>query len=172
MKTIIVLAMHGAPPRDFPRNEMLEYFALHGRLENAAVSHSPALEQRYEELDTRMRNWPRTESNDPFYFASQELAGELKRASGWEVLVGFNEFCAPSLEKTLEQAASENAARVFVVTTMMTRGGEHSERDIASAVKSAQEHHPQVSIIYAWPFEASEVAQFLAAHIQKFAKAV
>ena len=51
MKNVIVLAMHGAPPRDFPRAEMGEFMSLHSRMGHSAVSHSPALESRYEELE-------------------------------------------------------------------------------------------------------------------------
>ena len=51
MSTIIVLAMHGAPPTDFPRQEASELFGLRGRLERAAPADRPALEQRLRELD-------------------------------------------------------------------------------------------------------------------------
>ncbi|RJO60994.1 MAG: hypothetical protein C4542_07635 [Dehalococcoidia bacterium] len=168
MKSVIVLAMHGSPPPDFPRPELAEFMSLHARLEAAAVSHSPALESRYEELEQKMRQWPRSRQNDPFFASFQEIAAELERSSGYEVILGFNEFCAPSLGEVLEHAASSGAARVFVVTPMMTRGGEHSEKDIAQAVKKAQEKHPGVRFVYAWPFETSEVAQFLAAQIKRF----
>jgi len=32
MKTIIILAMHGSPPNDFPKSTLMEYFGLHARL--------------------------------------------------------------------------------------------------------------------------------------------
>ena len=168
MKSVIVLAMHGAPPHDFPRAELAEFMSLHARLEASVVSHSPTLESRYEELEQKMRQWPRSRQNDPFFASSQEIATALERASGYEVNLGFNEFCAPSLEAALERAASSGASRVFVVTPMMTRGGEHSEKDIAQAVKRAQEKHPDVRFVYAWPFDTSEVAGFLANQIKKF----
>jgi len=168
MKSIVVLAMHGAPPRDFPRPELAEFMSLHARLEAAAVSHSPALESRYEELEQKMRDWPRSRQNDPFFASSQEIATALERASGYEVKLGFNEFCAPGLDAALESAVSSGAARVFVVTPMMTRGGEHSEKDIAQAVNKAQEKYQRVKFVYAWPFDTSEVAGFLANQIKKF----
>jgi sirohydrochlorin cobaltochelatase len=171
MKSVIVLAMHGAPPRDFPRDELSEFMSLHARLEAAPVSHSPALESRYEELQTKMRHWPRSRQNDPFFASSQEIAAALERASNMEVVLGFNEFCSPSLDEALEHAASSGAARIFVVTPMMTRGGEHSEKDIVQAVKKSQNKHTDVKITYAWPFETTEVANFLAAHIERFENA-
>jgi sirohydrochlorin cobaltochelatase len=142
--------------------------SLHARLEAAAVPHSPALESRYEELEQKMRQWPRSRQNDLFFASSQEMAAALERASGDEVILGFNEFCAPGLDAALEHAASSGATRVFVVTPMMTRGGEHSEKDIAQAVKKAQGKYQSVKFVYAWPFETSEVAGFLASQIKKF----
>ena len=168
MKTVVVLAMHGAPPRDFPDDELREFMALHGRLEFSAVSHSPALETRYEELEEKMLGWPRTAENDPFFASSTQLAVALKEISGHDVVLGFNEFCSPTLGKALEQAASSGADRVLVATIMMTRGGEHSEKDIMQAVEKAQQKHHDIEFIYAWPFETSEVAAFLASHIKKF----
>jgi hypothetical protein len=35
MKTVIVLAMHGAPPNDFPKPELMELFGLHTHLEHS-----------------------------------------------------------------------------------------------------------------------------------------
>jgi sirohydrochlorin cobaltochelatase len=171
MKSVIVLAMHGSPPRDFPRGELSEFMSLHTRLEAAPVAHSPALESRYEELEQKLRDWPRNPQNDPFFASSQEIAAKLGRICKSEVFLGFNEFCAPSLDEALERATSSGAARVFVVTPMMTRGGEHSEKDIAQAIKKAQGKHSSVQFVYAWPFETSEVAEFLAAHIKRFENA-
>lgn len=168
MKTTIVLAMHGTPPDDFPPRETGELFGLHMRLEHATEGERTALEHRYAELDAKMRAWPRTAQNDPFYAGSQELAEHLRRVSGCEVIVGFNEFCAPSLDEALSHAAGEEAHQVIVITPMMTRGGEHSEVDIPAVVRRAQERYPETQFLYAWPFEASEVAQFLAAQIGRF----
>ena len=170
-KVIIVLAMHGVPPRDFPPQELMEFFGLHARLEHAAGPEAAALERRHAELDAKVRAWPRTAENDPFYAGSQALATHVSQATGQDVIVGFNEFCAPGLDEALDQAAARGASRVVVVTPMVTPGGQHSEVDIPAAVKRAQERHPAISIAYAWPFDAAEVAQFLAAQIARFAGA-
>jgi sirohydrochlorin cobaltochelatase len=168
MKRILVLAVHGAPPNDFPADEMREFFALHGRRETAPAALGPALERRYAELEAKVRSWPRTARNDPFHAASNELAQALKTEVGLEVLVGFNEFCSPDLDEALARAVGEGADRVVVLTTMMTRGGEHAERDIAQAVSRARERHPGVEMVYAWPFETASIARFLAEHIRGF----
>ena len=78
------------------------------------------------------------------------------------MIVGFNEFCAPSLDEALDQAAARGPVQVRVVTPMMTRGGEHAESDIPAAVEAARGRHPGVAFVYTWPFPVSEVARFLA----------
>lgn len=165
MKQIIVLAMHGAPPKDFPRGEIAEFFALQGRLERAGDPERAALQERYAALETRIRTWPRTPQNDPFWAGAKDLAQALQQATGLEVIVGYNEFCAPSLDEALDQAVSKGAQRVIVTTPMMTRGGDHATLEIPKAVEQARERHPAVCFIYAWPFPVDEVARFLATQI-------
>jgi sirohydrochlorin cobaltochelatase len=169
VKRIIVLAAHGAPPNDFPGREIAELFSMHGRLERAPEGQRATLERRYAELDAKVRAWPRTPQNDPFWAASLDLAEHLSREVECEVIAGFNEFCAPSLDEALEQAAVGGAEQVTVVTPMMTRGGEHAEMDIPAAIRRAEDRHPAVSFVYVWPFRVSEVARFLAAQIAKSA---
>lgn len=167
MQTILVLAMHGAPPSDFPPAEAAELFALHARLELPSVAERAALEKRYAPLEARMRAWPRTVENDPFRAASHELAAHLARAAGLDVLVGFNEFCAPDLDEALDQAVAAGAQRVVVVTAMMTRGGEHAEVDIPAAIERARARHTGVTFVYAWPFGSEQVAGFLAEQVRR-----
>ncbi|MFP4642437.1 MAG: hypothetical protein ACLFPU_09730, partial [Dehalococcoidia bacterium] len=102
MKTVIVLAMHGAPPRDFPGQELAEFFRLHSLVEQKGTDTPESNQGRYALLEAKMRNWPRNEHNDPFYTASQELAARLGKVSGYEVIVGYNEFCAPSIDEALQ----------------------------------------------------------------------
>ena len=166
MGDVIVLAMHGAPPTDFPPQEIGELFMLHMRLEHARGPERAALEQRFAELDARVRDWPRTSQNDPFYVGSLELAAHLERLAGSPVIVGFNEFCAPGLDEALDRAAAAFDGRVVVITTMVTRGGEHSEVDIPAAIQQARERHPHTSFVYAWPYTGNAVAQFLADQIR------
>ena len=168
MKTIIVLAMHGVPPNDFPKGEMAELMALHGRLGHGVESERVSLERRHAEIDARIRAWPRSARNDPFYVASQDLAEHLSGATGCEVIVGFNEFCAPALDEALDRAMLQRPDKVVVLTPMMTRGGEHSEVHIPQAIRWVQGKYPDTPIVYLWPFEVSEVANFLATQIARF----
>ena len=105
MNTSVVLAMHGAPPRDFPKKEMMELFGLHLRL---------------------------------------TVAGEDERA------------------------VKTSPDKIIVATPMMTRGGEHSEKDIPETLRRAQKMYPDIKIVYAWPYDVREVARFLSEHIKNF----
>jgi len=166
MASIIVLAMHGAPPNDFPRQETAEFFGLHGRMAHAADAQRQALGQRYDELHTKMRAWPRTAENDPFYAASMEMAEYLTQEAGREVIVGFGEFCGPTLDEALDQAVAKEAESIMVSTPLMTRGGEHAELDIPAAIERAKRRQPGIPMAYAWPFSMAVVARFLAAQIK------
>ncbi|MBI3803278.1 MAG: CbiX/SirB N-terminal domain-containing protein [Nitrospirae bacterium] len=168
MKRVVVLAVHGAPAADFPRKEAAELFDLRAKLRQASGEGRAALAQRHDALDAKMRGWPRTEENDPFFYGSISLAAHLQKEMKCDVIVGFNEFCAPSVDEALDQAAERNPEQVVVLTPMMTPGGAHSKSDIPAAIEQAQARHPRISFSYAWPFEASEIAKFLAAQVQRF----
>jgi len=165
--TVIVLAMHGSPPLDFPGPEFAEFMRLHTMQEQVAAR-DERMVARCHAIEEKLRNWPRTEQNDPYWAASLRLKAELARATGLDVVVGFNEFRDPDLRTALEQAAESGAARVVVVTPMMTRGGEHSERDIPEAVEVARQAHPQVRFDFVWPLPESDVAEFLAGQVRSF----
>jgi sirohydrochlorin cobaltochelatase len=168
---VVVLAMHGAPPRDFPRAELHELLSLHDEPGGTSVTAASERAQRRSHLEKKVRNWPRTVENDPFLAASRELAERLSEELGCEVVLGFNEFCAPSLDEALDDAARKGPDRILVVTPMMTRGGEHSEVDIPGAIARAQAQHPSTDFTYAWPFDASAVARFLAGRIREASNA-
>jgi sirohydrochlorin cobaltochelatase len=168
MSIAVVLAMHGIPPKDFPRGEMMDLFGLHHRLEHVSGHEREVLQKQHDQLEEKMRRWPRTPENDTFYYASLEMAQKMEDILGEKVLVGFNEFCAPTIEEAIEKAARLSPDKIIVLTPMMTRGGEHSEKDIPRAIERSQKKHPHVEMIYAWPFDASEVAAFLAGHVKSF----
>jgi sirohydrochlorin cobaltochelatase len=168
MATIIVLAPHGVPPRDFPPAEMAEFFGLHARIEAGSHGLQPEQRERCRALDERMRAWLRTPANDPFHAASLELAARLARETGFEAIVGFNEFCGPSLDEAFADAAERGAGKVIVVTPMLTQGGEHAERDIPAAIARARTAHPAVEFVYAWPFPHGAILGLLANQVRAF----
>lgn len=160
--------MHGMPPKDFPEEEIIELVKLHRMIERAGDRAPAEMQSRFTLLDDKIRNWKRTPENDPFWASSRILGEELQTASGFEVVVGFNEFCAPSLEDAINNAARAGAAKVIVVTPMMTPGGEHSEEDIPEAMSEAKRRFGEVEFVYAWPFPTSDVVSFLTNQIRKF----
>lgn len=168
MSIAVVLAMHGVPPRDFPKVEMMELFGLHHRISQASESEQEAWRNRHDILEEKMRHWPRTPENDPFHAASLDIANALKEILGADVIVGFNEFCAPTIEEAIGEAAMQSPSKIIVTTPMMTRGGEHSERDIPQAIEHAEKLYPDVEIVYAWPYDISDIAEFLAKHINRY----
>lgn len=165
MKTLIVLAMHGAPPNDYPKRELGEFFSLHNHIEHATPTERATMQTRFDELDAKIRAWARTPQNDPYWAGSHDIATHLARATQREVIVGFNEFCAPTLDNAFEQAVAHGAEKIIVLTPMMTRGGEHSEIEIPEAVAHAQARFPQTVFQYIWPLDVAAIAQFLASQI-------
>ena len=163
---IIVLAMHGTPPNDFPKDEAAHFFRLHRQVHSGEATE--ALKRRHDELEDKMRNWPRTSQNDPFFVESHNLGSQLKMETGYEVIVGFNEFCAPSLDDAFDQAVEKGASSIIVVTAMMVGGGKHAEVDIPAAIKRAQIKYPRILFYYVWPYETTSLAQFMNDHIKKF----
>jgi len=168
MKTILILTMHGIPPKDFPRREIGEYFSLHTQMENSPQRMDEAARARYFELNNKMRSFPRTPENDPFYFSSQDMAGLLAAETGYATLFCFNEFCNPSLADAVGAAVASGAQRVLVLTPMMTRGGEHAEKDIPDEIEVLRQKYPAVEFIYAWPFDPVETTHFLAGQVKRF----
>jgi sirohydrochlorin cobaltochelatase len=127
----------------------------------------PNMQQQYEELDRKMRSWARTHENDPYSFASNEIADALSNQTSYRVVVGFNEFCSPSLDEAFEEAAKVNPEEIIVITPMMTRGGEHSEKDIPEAIERAKKNNPSINFSYIWPFNTNKIAAFLAEQIKE-----
>ncbi len=157
--TVVVLAMHGMPPSDFPRKELSDWSTLHSQL-TGNIPNKEVIQKRYLELDEKIRQWPRTRENDQYFFASKDIADAFNKTSGLEVFLGFNEFCAPSLDEALDRACQESK-HVTVITPMMTRGGSHSEIDIPEAIRKAKANHSETIFNYVWPFDVGGIAQFL-----------
>lgn len=165
---IIVLAMHGMPPKDFPEKEKMEFLRLHSQHSKPGALSEEQM-KRHDELDEKMRRWPRTAENDSFHAASYRIAEEMKKSGGTEVLVAFNEFCAPAVAETLDKAAALQQGEVVVVTPMLTRGGSHAELEIPEDIEKARQRNPGVLFRYAWPFDSAFVAQFLSRQIEQSA---
>lgn len=185
----MVLAGHGAPATDCPARLVGELMALQWR--DGAGGHSHAaggrsgvassghshdsgagnIQQRIAELDAQIRDWPRRPDNDPYKAGLERVAAALKKLLPITPLViGYNEFCRPSVPEAIEQMIAQGAKRIFVIPSMLTPGGVHSEEDIPRTLQQMQVRHPGVSIEYVWPFDLEQVAGLLRAHIQRAAE--
>jgi sirohydrochlorin cobaltochelatase len=147
MKAVILVG-HGGVPSDAPRE-----------LVAAAARHEP-------EADRKLRAWPRTPQTDPYKAGLEAIGAELRRASGKKVYLAYNEFCPPTLEEAIALAVKDGAKDIEVISTMYTRGGIHSEAEIPELLDKERRAHPGVAIHYAWPFDVSKIAGFLASHLK------
>ncbi|MBI3332844.1 MAG: CbiX/SirB N-terminal domain-containing protein [Candidatus Omnitrophica bacterium] len=169
-KTAVVLIGHGAPATDCPPQLVGELMGLEWRGGNHSAGGEGAeeLQKRAAALDAKIRDWPRHPGNDPYKAGLERLAAELRRLLPAELFaVGYNEFCRPSVPEAVEQVIRQVAARVFVIPSMLTPGGLHSEVDIPRSLDEVRARHPAVSIEYVWPFDVAEVAGLLASHLRR-----
>ena len=97
------------------------------------------------------------------------MATQLQANLG-EVLfaVAYNEFCAPTLEESVEDLIKNGATHITVTTTMLTPGGSHSEVEIPEILDHLRLQHPGVELRYAWPFDLSLVAITLREQVKRF----
>jgi len=163
----IVLAMHGSPPIDFPGDEMAFFYGVHLKVEHNPNSVDEDTKKRAEAIEHKMKNWPRTAKNDPYYASGIEIGKNIEKATGIQTFVGFNEFCNPTIQEALLTALKSNPSKIFVTTTMMTPGGEHQEKEIPEAIAEIAQQFLDVEITYVWPYNIEDVAKFIGNHIVK-----
>jgi sirohydrochlorin cobaltochelatase len=159
----VVLVGHGAPPADAPPDLVPRLKRLEGERRRRG---GPMTEEELA-VDTQLRQWPRTQGNDPYKTGIERLLGALQAAlPDAEVVVAYNEFCAPSLDDAVLALAARGFHRISVVPTMLTRGGVHSEVEIPEVLAHLQAKLPTgARLTYAWPFAEADVAALLAARV-------
>jgi sirohydrochlorin cobaltochelatase len=82
--------------------------------------------------------------------------------------LAYNEFCAPTLEESVEELIKKGATHITVTTTMFTPGGAHSEVEIPEILDSLRPRHPEIELRYAWPFDLRVIAKILAEQVRRF----
>ena len=114
----VILVGHGGIPKGCPSELVTKLKRLEGQRRAAGTPMSA----EEHELDTRIRQWPRTPETDPYQSGLEAVAAEL-RANLGDVLfaVAYNEFCAPTLEESVEELIKKGATHITVTTTMFTR---------------------------------------------------
>jgi sirohydrochlorin cobaltochelatase len=161
----VILVGHGGIPKGCPQELVTRLKRLEGQRRAAHVPPSP----EEIELDTRIRQWPRTAETDPYQSGLEAVAAQLRTLLG-DVLfaVAYNEFCAPALEESVQALIKRGATHITVTTTMFTPGGSHSEVEIPEILDHLRPQYPGVSIRYAWPFDMGLIANTLAQQIRRF----
>lgn len=160
----VILVGHGGIPKGCPQELITKLKRLEGqrRAEGTPVS----TEER--ELDTRIRRWPRTPETDPYQPGLEAVAARLQARLGKGLFaVAYNEFCAPTLEESVEELIKKGATHITVATTMFTPGGFHSEVEIPEIVGQLRKQYPDIVLRYAWPFDMNLIATMLAAQIEQ-----
>ena len=165
LKTAVILIGHGGLPSDIP-SEIVENFM---RLHKVRIKTGSKITKEEIELDRAIRLWKRTPENDPYKAGLESLASEMENyLDGFHIKTAYNEFCHPDIEDAVEELVKDNYSKFILVTTMITRGGSHSESEIPEEVEKLRLQHPTIEIQYAWPFCMNNFAEFLGKHVESF----
>lgn len=161
----IVLVGHGGIPKDYPSELVTKLKRLEAQRRAAGMS----ISTEEHELDTKIRRWPRTAASDPYRFGLETVAAALRpQLDGALLALAYNEFCAPTLEESVEELIKKGATHITVTTTMFTPGGAHSEVEIPEILDSLRPRHPEIELRYAWPFDLQLIAKILAEQVRRF----
>lgn len=165
----LVLVGHGGIPSDCPGEITQKFMTLHKK---RLAKGLPATQLEIE-LEEKIRTWPRTATTDPYKAGLESLAAQLTvLLPDWSLKTAYNEFCAPSINRAVEVLISEGSQEVTLITTMVTPGGSHSEKEIPEEVEKLQAEFPEIAINYAWPFDLKKIAELFAAHVKSFERPV
>jgi len=165
VKRGVILVGHGGIPKGCPQEMVTRLKRLEAQ--RRASQQPPSQEEL--DLDTKIRQWPRTAETDPYQAGLETVAARLQAQLDSALFaVAYNEFCAPTLEESVETLIKQGATQITVATTMFTPGGSHSEIEIPEILDQLRPQYPGVELRYAWPFDLELVARILAEQIRRF----
>ena len=163
MTKAVILIGHGAKPKDLDKALLKEKHNLKAerlRLDPQNMS------KREIEVDRMIRDWPRNSSNDPYYAGLTTLSKELKKQNPHlRIEMAFNESCSPDPWQVIEIFSKENIDEVFILSTMVTPGGNHSEKDLPKLISKAKEKYPNIKFNYIWPYKMDLLAELFTKHL-------
>lgn len=161
MKAVVLIG-HGGVPTDYPSEKVGRLKALEAARQKANLPMSA--EEKI--LDDEIRAWPRTMENEPFFFGLQAIADEVsKKIAPLHLQLAFNEFCGPSIEAACAELIAAGYTELILLSTMITRGGIHSEFEIPQIVEELKKEYPQVTFNYRWPLNLENIGSFFAAQL-------
>jgi sirohydrochlorin cobaltochelatase len=166
-KQAVILIGHGGLPNDIPKEVVEDFMKIHKQ----RIRRGTPITSEEKDLETTIRNWERTPESDPYKVGLEKLADHLApRLDGYIFKTAYNEFCFPSIEQAADQLAEENITKVILITTMITPGGSHSEREIPEEVEALRLKYPKMDFQYAWPYDLDLFSNLLSDHIINFLK--
>jgi sirohydrochlorin cobaltochelatase len=167
LKQAVILIGHGGLPSDIPKEVVEDFMKIHKQ----RVRTRTPITSKEKELEATIRNWERTPESDPYKTGLENLASHLApRLDGYILKTAYNEFCFPSIEQAADQLAEENVTKVILITTMITPGGSHSEKEIPDEVEDLRQKYPKINFQYAWPYDLDVFSNLLSDHIINFTK--
>ena len=166
-KQAVILIGHGGLPSDIPKDIVEDFMKIHKQRIRTGID----ITSKEIELDSTIRNWERTPESDPYKSGLEKLANHLApQLEGFILKTAYNEFCYPSIEQAADELVNENVTEVILITTMITPGGSHSEKEIPEEVDDLRKKYPKISFQYAWPYDLDIFANLLSGHIKRFTK--
>ena len=163
----VILIRHGGLPSDIPKEIVEDFMKVHKQ----RVRTGGPITLKEKELDKVIRFWTRSPETDPYKYGLEKLAAKLApRMEGYTLMTAYNEFCYPSIEQAADVLAEKRITDVILVTTMITPGGSHSEREIPEEVEALRLKYPNINFQYAWPYDLDIFSSLLSDHINNFSK--
>ena len=161
----VVLVGHGGLPSDCPQDVVSRLKRLEMDRRRRGV---PASEEE-NELDRKVRDWPRTPESDPYKVGLEKLATHLAdKMPDTKIVAAYNEFCAPSIEDAVDNLVASGVKSISLISSMFTPGGSHSDKEIPEDVAELRKKYPDVNFQYAWPFDLNKIAELMAGHLEDF----
>lgn len=168
MKTIkkaVILVGHGGLPSNIPSQIVEDFMKIH----KPRLRTGTPITTKEKDLESVIRKWERTPATDPYKAGLEKLASHLgPQLDNFILKTAYNEFCYPSIEQATDELVLEGVAKIILVTTMMTPGGSHSEKEIPLEVEALREKYPNIDIQYAWPFDLEILSNAISSHIKTF----
>ena len=163
----LILIGHGGLPSDIPKEVVEDFMKVHKH----RVRTGAPISLKEKELDKVIRFWTRSPATDPYKYGLEKLAAKLApRLEDYTLVTAYNEFCYPSIEQAADVLAEKGIKEVILITTMITPGGSHSEREIPEEVEALRLKYPKINYEYAWPYDLGIFSNLLADHIITFTK--
>ena len=163
----VILIGHGGLPSDIPKEIVEDFKKVHKH----RIRTGTPITSKEKELDKVIRNWTRSPATDPYKYGLEKLAQQLApQLEDYILITAYNEFCYPSIEQAADVLAEKDITEVILVTTMITPGGSHSEKEIPEEVEALRLKYPKINYEYAWPYDLGIFSNLLADHIINFKK--